>query len=257
MEYATKAWRRTTVSPRLARGLRRDLFRQLDDRIRKHARAYERRHETLFLPYRSVRDVRAAYERSVSALRNCSFDFEERRLDGGVRHARGMVFAPRAIEHAQGGSEQVLDAAAYSLVLDGVVTSQCIPFGEISHHAVERMFMRLATASTADILDELVSGILWMELISTTTMLAEAGKSVLQVPVPTLHGILLCSREPAERRINARTFMRHGTHARADASMATLMEWIQTLSQAPAMETFDRLAQRPENRWWHTPHARA
>lgn len=257
MEYGTREWRRTTVSPRQARGLRRDLFRLLGDRIDKHGRVCERRLDALFLPYRSPRDVRTAYARAVSALRNCSHGFSEKRLADGARRANGMVFAPRAIEHAHGGNEAVLDAAKYTLIFDRTVTSRCLPFGEISHHAVERMFMRLATTSVDEVLQELVSGIIWMDLLGAATMLADGGRHILQVPVPIRHGILLCSREPAERRMNARTFMRHGTHKRADASIATLAGWIDALPQAPLPEAFDRIAQRPENRWWHAPHAHA
>lgn len=256
MDHGSGQWRRGAISPRLARGLRRDLFRHIDDSTGKHWHALQARHQALFLPYRSVRDQRSACERAKSALRNCAYGFREKRGAGNKGwRVDGMVLYSRRHGREDGGNEDVLEVADHGIIAEpGQIQWNCTPFGQIGHHAIERMFMRLGASAIEDVLQELVESIDWMRLLSRLPLLCTHGDSMLQVPVPTRRGVLLCSREPGGRRIDARTFMRQGTHARAEASAACLRELIADPSSDTLAARFDRILQLPENLWWRRPH---
>lgn len=237
-----------------ARGLRRDLFRMLEDRARQGVPAFEKSWEVLRWPYGSAREVKGVFERARKALRACAYNpfGNDTRIDG-------LLLVPRARLHADGQLEPVIEARTASIAIKrGIPTGKKYTIGTVSHHAVERMFQRMNTTSKEDVLQDMLAFSIWARLLQTVAIVADSGKCIEQIPLPTPHGIFLCVRETDTWEVHMRTWIPHGMSSRHDASVACVVAFCQGIrgdgDAHRLIAEFDAMADRPENRWWRTPH---
>jgi hypothetical protein len=235
-----------------ARGLRRDLFRMIDDRTRKAVPAFEKCWDILRLPYRSVRDANAVFDRTKRALQACAYG----RL-GKARDLHGLILQPTARVHADGLHEPIIEVRTVSLrIRRGIPSGSLHTIGTVSHHAIERMFQRMNTMSKEEVLDDILAFSVWTQLLQTVAIVSGPGRRIEQLPLPTPHGIFLCVRETDTWEVHMRTWIPHGMSARHDASVASIIAFCQDIKAdlRTMVDTFDAMAQRPENLWWRTPH---
>lgn len=247
---------RYAMSQAHARGLRRDLFRMIDDRTAKRVFAFERSWDVLRLPFRSVREANAVYNRTRSALRACSYGWHTRE-----HGCSGLIFQPGSRIHEDGHPESVLEVRNAIVGIErGVPSGTLRTLGTISHHAVERMFQRLNTTDKDDVMNDLVGFVIWIQLLQLiSTVAPDSRRRIEQLPVPTPRGIFLCVRETDTWDVHMRTWVPHGFSAKYDASVAAIVEWFHGITgkgfaAEDLVATFDIMAARPENDWWRKPH---
>ena len=237
-----------------ARGLRRNLFQMLDDRARLGVPAFEKCWDILRLPYRSVRDANAVFDRTKRALRACAYG----RLGDDRQQMHGLILQPTARVHADGRHEPIIEVRRVSLrIKRGIPTGTLDTIGTVSHHAIERMFQRMNTTSKEDVLQDILEFSIWTQLLQTVAIVSGPGMRIEQLPLPTPHGIFLCVRETDTWEVHMRTWIPHGLSPRHDASVACIVEFCQGIkgnALGAMLAAFDAMADRPENRWWRTAH---
>ena len=251
---ATKTLHLPEISDRHARGLRRDLFRQLADHRAQHRHVLDARLTMVAMPLRGVRERRNSYLRAARAIRDACFGFV---MDDGF--ISGVLIEPCVLAHAD-GDEPAL-AMTTVLITMGKQYWQMnrLDAGRVSHHVVERMFQRLGTTSTAEVRDELAMAFSWARLLQLELLFAVDQAGILELPIPSKRGVLLARRDPETRRFNARTWLRNGMNRRVDASVAALQRW--HLEKDPDLDRRARslvaLADEPEHAWWRRNRAEA
>lgn len=247
------------MSHRLARGLGRDLFRHLEDRVETSGQLLQTRLNSARLAYRSRRDAKAVYERCRSALRNCGYGFRE--VSGGVvAHSSCTVFMPEERQWESGETETILMALFFVLSIEGISLSvKPTPAGTVSHHAVQRMFERMGTTSKTAVLNELVSSSALMSKLMLASCISESSVRIQQIVVPTDGGALLCRVEKHRSCLDARSYIRQGTNRRIDASIQSILQWNKSmmagLSKKDVGSKVAELVSRPENHWWRNQYA--
>lgn len=240
------------MSHRLARGLRRDLFRDLSDKLHERWTPLERCLATVQLPYRSHRELRRAWERTIAHMQRTTFSFREQ-LEPHV-HATGVCLIPATRTHVDGGDEPVLEAFDLNLELIGErVHRGAYELGSISHHLVERLFERLNTTSTSAVMRELDVLAFWMRLMNVATALAEPRYTLHQVVLPSAEGAALCVRNANTGAIHARTWVAGDTSPRIDATLQALKAWKATRAQD--VDSLESMLRLPENMWMQDPYA--
>lgn len=243
------------MSPSHARGLRRDLFRAIQGRVGTKLPPFERSWNALCLPYRSAREANATFRRTGAALRACSYGCHAR-----DKHFDGLILVPATRIHGNGRDEPILEVRNASLRIDrGIPTGSVRTLGTISHHAVERMFQRLNTTSTDDVLQDILGFSLWIRLMQVVSIVAPDSRNrIEQLPIPTSRGMFLCVRETDTWEVHMRTWVPHGFSQKYDASGNSLATWFCGIK--PDSDTnvliasFDAMAARPENDWWLSRH---
>lgn len=240
------------MSHRLARGLRRDLFRDLSDKLLERWTPLARSLATVQLPYRGHRELRRAWERTITHMQRTTFSFREQ-LQPHV-HATGVCLIPATRTHDDGGDEPVLEAFDLSLELVGArVHRGGTQLGSISHHLVERLFERLNTTSPGDVIRELDVLAFWMRLMHVATALAAPRYTLHQVVLPSAEGAALCVRDATTGAIHARTWVGAGTSPRIDATLRALKAWKAT--RARDVDSLKAMLRQPENMWMQEPYA--
>lgn len=244
-------------SPTLARGLRRDLFRLIDDNTREDWQTFRRRRDVLIRSYGSVREACKVYGRARAALRSCCLHL---RNTGNPAETEAVVLLPGQFEHPDGSREDLLQVLRVGVAMDGPRLSQCeLRVGVISQHAVERLFLRMATTSTGAVLAELKLGATWMSLLQLAVVDGRNPSRVRNMPVPTLGGVLLCRHDPATASFNVRTWLRRGMSARLDATVDALHGWVDAGRGKPpdaagAARRLDALIDDRAHRWIQRAH---
>lgn len=241
-----------------ARGLRRDLFRMIGDKTEKRVVAFERSWDVLRLPFRSVREANAVFKRTRSALRACSYGWHAR----DEQSCDGLIFLPGSRIHDDGHPEPVLEIRNANLsIARGIPSGEVRTLGTISHHAVERMFLRLNTTDKDDVMQDIIGFGIWIRLMQMLSVMAPGTRlRIEQLPVPTPRGMFLCVRETDTWDVHMRTWVPHGFSAKYDASVTAIVEWFHGITgnkgigPETLIETFDVMAARPENDWWLKPH---
>jgi hypothetical protein len=162
--------------------------------------------------------------------------------------------------HADGPAEAVLEVRHARLgIARGIPSGEVSTIGTISHHAVERMFQRLNTTSTDEVLDDILGFSLWIRLMQVVSIVAPASRNrIEQMPVPTSRGMFLCVRETDTWEVHMRTWVPHGFNEKYDASGRALATWFCDIKQGTEalalIASFDAMATRPENDWWLSRH---
>ena len=249
---ATKTLHLPEISDRHARGLRRDLFRQLADHRAQHRHVLDARLTMVAMPLRGVRERRNSYLRAARAIRDACFGFVM--ADGFIS---GVLIEPCVMSHDDG--DEAALAMTTVLIMMGKQYWEMIRLdaGRVSHHVVERMFQRLRTTSTAEVSDELAVAFSWARLLQLELAFAMDQAGIVEFPIPSKRGVLLARRDPETRRFNARTWLRSGMNRRVDTSVAALQRW--HVEKDPDLDRRARslvaLADEPEHAWWRRDRA--
>lgn len=256
-------FRQQAVTPRMsfrmARGLRRELFREIDEDVIATWPLLQRRISMARLPYRSGREAIAVYKSLREGLRAHCHAFGDTGMWGEVM-AQGVVMVPDLVRRNSAEQEEVLTLRHCSAgVAPGRLVARVTDCGRISHHAIERMFERLDTLSKQTVLEDLEEALRWLLVLHSRSAAASSHRRMLQLPIPTARGILLCLRDPKTGQFDVRTFVNRGNNDRLDASVAELEKWRQDSYgwTDSSMKSFDKLLNAPANHWWRTPYMAA
>lgn len=240
------------ISETHARGLRRDLFRAHSLRIGPKAPLLVQRLRAVQWPYPSPREALQVYVRTRRLLRECSDYFTERRTDEGGTDSCGILLLPSRRRHAD-GDEPVLSVVQVIITVQaGRISVGSTRWGRISHHAVERMYQRLRTASHDEVMDELRGALRWVALLGSAAWLSRRGATINQLVVPTTRGALRCIRDPELGELEVRTFTLHRPDDRVAATIRSLHAWAEAPGTCRA--AFPALLRDPVNRWWREPY---
>ena len=233
------------ISDNHARGLRRDLFRELGDHRARHRHVLDARLTMVGMPLRGVRERRNSYLRAARAIRDGCFGFVM--ADGFIS---GVLIEPCLLAHAEGDEPALAMTTVFVTMGRHYWEMTRFDAGRVSHHVVERMFQRLVTTRTADVRDELAVAFSWARLLQVELAVAVEQARIVEFPIPSPRGVLLARRDPDTRRFNARTWLRNGMNRRVDASVAALQNWRTEADRTARAAAFTTLASSPEHAWW-------
>jgi hypothetical protein len=237
------------VSGTHARGLRRDLFCRIRERVAPQLQTLCIRARNARLPQPSMREARAIYLRTRQSLRACAEFFTEDRTPGHGTRSCAVLLAPGRIDHGD-GIEPVLAVVVVLLVAkEGRIALETQRCGRISHHAIERMYQRLRTSSHEAVMTEVRSALRLTAALQGAAFLSRRSVAIHQLPVPTAHGVLRCIRDPDRHELEVRTFTLRRPGDRADLSVSTIRAWAER-GELGDSAGFAALLRDPANRWW-------
>lgn len=241
-------------SHRLARGLRRELFRELHDR--------DREWEALVPTISLVTTARLATSERVRSLRRLAPRMRTSLVAYHEQGSSNTLLAAgtslRPVKQACAGGETE-DAVRVSEVhvhaAGGGASFSCKPVALVSQHAIERIFERLATTELAAARTELASALDWFDLLHSACQSLSHRTRPSQFAVPTETGVFLGRRCHDSGLLQARTWVPTGNNSRLDRTLAALHAWRATPSSDTA-RTFRSLLAQPCNQWMSQPYSR-
>lgn len=241
-------------SHRLARGLRRELFREFQDRDCKWRTLIP----TVALVITARMDARErvrSLRRLAPRMRTSLAAYHEQSSNDKLL-AAGTSLNP--VKHACAGGETE-DAVRISEVrvhvADGRASFCSKPVALISQHAIERIFERLATMELAAAQTELASALAWFDLLHSACQSLSYRTRPRQFAVPTETGVFLGQRCHDSGLLQVRTWVAMGNNNRLYRTLATLHAWRATPTSDTA-RTFRSLLAQPCNQWMNQPYSR-
>lgn len=252
LETRQVATRRQAVSHRHARGLTRDLLRKVRDREPGFA-PLDRLLRKPLLACGSAQERQRVVTRLRSVLRQHSVVHQTRSLAHGST-ASGLRLTTARIPWADAGLEDLLMVQRARLHVTGTrLEVSNTALATISHHAISRMFERLATTHLGDAMGELEEGLRHLSDIFDSCDHPGIGRRVLQIALPTPQGAFLGWRSRGSESFLLRTWVATGGNPRIDRTQAAIKAWAATPA-ADKLSTFRQMLSCRENHWLLQPH---
>lgn len=242
---------RGAFSTRLARGLRRDVFRNVGDQVTPRHQVLLRTIKSCSLPCPNAKERLRIWDRAVRAVRGATFAFKEGVADGNLVMS-GVSMSIKDVYYENGPCEKVLALGAVNALLEEPILFAMIDIGSISQHAIERMFERIVTTDKKHIMRELTIAARWMHILRNRCFQRRQDETVHQLIVPCHGGNLLCTRDPSTGEIHARTWVNRGTKRRHDESADALEAWL-ALKAGNQADAFEAMLAAPANAWFRQP----
>lgn len=249
----------TTYAPshfshRLARGLRRELFREFHELDRKW-QALAPTVSLMNTARLATRERARILQRLVPRMRASLAAYYEHNANNAFL-AAGMSLLPVKQAFTGGETEDALRANQVRVLVNGGrVGLSNKPVALISQHAIERMFGRLATTNHAVAQAELASGFVWFDLLHAACQSLSYRTRPRQFAIPTETGAFLGQHCHDSGLLQVRTWVPAGSNNRIDRTLAALQAWCATPSSDTA-STFRSLLAQPCNQWLGQPYSR-
>lgn len=241
---------RTTCTPshfshRMARGLRRELFRDFGDCDRE----WQALVPMIALMARVslvLRDRTRMVRRLAPRMRNALPGYLEHYSENAFLVA-GTNLRPANRLCADHETEDVLRAHQVRLLAAATESSfSSMPVALIGQHAIERLFTRPNTTKRAVARIELISALAWFDLLHSACQSVPFRVQPKQFAIPTETGAFLGQRCDDNGLLEVRTWVTTGSNPRIDRTLAALHAWRVTPTSDTA-STFRSLLSQPCN----------
>jgi len=250
---------RTTYAPsrfshRLARGLRRELFREFQNRDREWQALVPA--VSLITTARLAPRERVRVQRRLSPRMRASLAGYHEHYSGNAFLACGTNLLP--VEHAcaNGETEDSLRLDRVRVfAADGRAGFSNKPVALLSQHAVERLYERLATTQHAAVRIEFANALVWFDLLHAAYLSLSHRARPRQFVIPTETGAFLGQRCNDSGLLQVRTWVAGGSSNRIDRTLAALHTWRATPT-GDTTDTFRSLLSQPCNQWMGQPYSR-
>lgn len=246
------ALRKQRISHIHARGLTRDLLRQVQDREMRFA-PLDRMLRTPLRACGSIQERTRVLMRLHAAVRQHSIVHQHQVLAGGTVTS-GLRLTAARIPWADKGVEDLLmvqESKIHASLTRLALSNRYV--ASVSHHAISRVFERLSTSDLPVVMAELTSGLRYLFDIVDATTEPGIGRRVLQILLPTQHGTFLGWRGHSSESFLLRTWVASGGNIRVDRTQAAIKAWAATPAPDKCV-TFRQMLARAENRWLVQPH---
>ncbi|MCW0202858.1 hypothetical protein [Rhodanobacter thiooxydans] len=241
-------------SHRLARGLRRELFREFHERDRE----WQRLVPTVSLMTRAslaTRERSRILGRLAPRMRAFLAAYHEHN-SGNNFLAGGTTLLPVKQACVGGETEDALQLSRVRVfAAGGRAGFSNKPVALLGQHAVERLFERLATTQHAAVRSELASALAWFDLLHSACQSLSHRARPKQLVVPTETGAFLGQLCSESGLVQIRTWVATGSNNRIDRSLAALHAW-RTTPTSDTADTFRVLLAQPCNQWMCQPYSR-
>lgn len=164
---------------------------------------------------------------------------------------QGFMFPPSIRHLPDGEREDALAIIMAKLTVEPRPQAASTTLGWVYPHAVERLFMRLDTASLETVASELGSALPCLARLSTAVR--GCGRKVLQLPVPTSQGFFLARATGTAGAFALHTWLPLHCNPRIDYTLAAIKAWFHTPA-ADACATLRCLLADSRNRWIQQPY---
>ena len=245
---------RLSFSPRLARGLRRELFREyqeLDRDWQALAPMVSLTTAARLAARERTRSLRRLAPRMHASLAAC-----QQHSSSNTFFVTGSSLRPVKQACADGETEDALEANQVHVFFDGQrVGYSNKPVAVLSQHAIERLFERLATTSHPEARAELTSALGWFDLLHSVCESLPSRTRLMQFAIPTETGAFLGQRCGESGLLQVRTWVVTGSNRRIDHTLSALRAWRATPT-SDLEGTFRSLLAQPCNQWMKQPYSR-
>lgn len=241
-------------SHRLARGLRRELFRELQNRGREWQALVPA--VSLITTARLAPHERARVQRRLSPRMRASLVGYQEQYSGNDFLAGGTSMLPGEHAGVNGETEAALRLDRVRVfAAHGRAGFSNKTVALLSQHAVERLYERLATTQHAAVLTEFASALVWFDLLHAACLSLSHRLRPRQFVLPTETGAFLGQRCNDSGLLHVRTWVVTGDNNRIDQTLAALHAWRPTPIGDTAV-TFRSLLSQPCNQWMGQPYSR-
>lgn len=229
-----------------ARGLRRDLFRLIQDQNLQWQSLAQRVQAAIHIA--SPREGAAILRRLRPCLLSTLASAQHVR-GPEAESVRGIACEVDRLVYQDDGNEDMLFVSHVTVPLGRLGGkfrhAMC---GGVSQHAVERIFQRMGTCRLDEVQSELAGAWTWMESLHQAVLGITPRRRPSQIVVPSATGAFLGQCCPDSALLNLRTWVPFEADSRVGRTITSLHAWGATPA-SDRVATFKATLAQPCNRW--------